>query len=72
MKRLEAFYQLFRARAARLAAESINVDYITHFSFFSPSEHCTASTTRSPYRLSRCSGKRGGANAQFCHDNPLS
>lgn len=35
VKRLEAFYQLSKEGGA-LAAESINVDYITHFSFFRP------------------------------------
>ncbi len=35
VKRLEAFYQLSKDRGA-LADESINVDYITHFSFLRP------------------------------------
>ncbi|KAK1751234.1 hypothetical protein QBC47DRAFT_392538 [Echria macrotheca] len=35
VKRLEAFYQLSKEGGA-LAAESINVDYITYFSFFRP------------------------------------
>ncbi|TPX15693.1 uncharacterized protein E0L32_000027 [Thyridium curvatum] len=35
VKRLEAFYQLSKEGGA-LAAESINVDYITHFSFLRP------------------------------------
>ncbi|KAH8881544.1 hypothetical protein GQ53DRAFT_754188 [Thozetella sp. PMI_491] len=35
VKRLEAFYQLSKEGGA-LADESINVDYITHFSFFRP------------------------------------
>lgn len=41
VKRLEAFYQLSKERGA-LAAESINVDYITYFSFLRPFRalHC--------------------------------
>ncbi|KAK0643122.1 hypothetical protein B0T16DRAFT_415372 [Cercophora newfieldiana] len=35
VKRLEAFYQLSKENGA-IAAESINVDYITYFSFFRP------------------------------------
>jgi len=35
VKRLEAFYQMSKEGGA-LAAESINVDYITYFSFFRP------------------------------------
>ncbi len=35
VKRLEAFYQMSKANGA-VADESINVDYVTHFTFFRP------------------------------------